>query len=343
MYESCYGLRELPFKLTADPKYLFLTRRHREALSTLEYGLFSAKAVTVLIGEVGTGKTTLIGAALESDRCRNVTCVHLTNPTLTRAEFVEMLAQRFGLSASARGSKTAMLVELESVLRERRAAGAITAIVIDEAQSMRDELLEEVRLLANIETKADKLLPVVLAGQPELGYRLNEPGLRQLKQRITLRCEVEAFTTHETAGYITQRVKVAGGDATRIFTREAVMLIHEKSGGIPRTINVLCDNALLTGFALNRQPIDSEVVFEVMRDLDLGDARIHNAGSIATVDDSALGRRGDGLEQVPAAANVSKPDADEAEKAEVPGDGEIEPQPLFQGYRQSRRLSLFGR
>jgi general secretion pathway protein A len=270
MYQGFYGLYELPFELTPNPKYLFLTPRHREALSNLEYGLSSAKAITVLIGEAGTGKTTLLQAATESDRCRGVDTVRVNNPALTRAEFVELLARRFSLSPRAEQSKATLLSEVEEVLRERRARGEIVALVIDEAQSLSAELLEEIRLLANIETPTEKLLPLVLAGQPELRDRLNEPGLRQLKQRVTIRCEILPFTLDETASYIARRVSTAGGDPLRLFSREAVELIHGHSRGIPRVINVICDNALLTGFGLGRQSVDRATVLEVTRDFDLG-------------------------------------------------------------------------
>ena len=269
MYQRFYGLRELPFELTPNPRYLYLTPRHREALSNLQYGLFSAKAVTMLVGEAGTGKTTLLRAALESDSCRNVRCVYLSNPALTRSEFVEILARRFELSPEAAVSKAAMLGELETVLHERRSKGEITALVIDEAQTLSSELLEEIRLLANIETATEKLLPLVLAGQPELGERMEDTGLRQLKQRVALRCDVSPFNLPETAAYISSRIRTAGGEASRLFTREAVTLIHECSRGIPRTINVICDNALVTGLALNRQPVDREMVLEVSRDFAL--------------------------------------------------------------------------
>ena len=270
MYQQFYGLRELPFDLTTNPRYLFFSTRHREALSNLQYGLFSAKPVTVLIGEAGTGKTTLLRAALDSDLCRNVRCVYLNNPTLTRAEFVESLARRFDLSEQAATSKTTLLLELEHILHERRARGEITALVVDEAQSLTSELLEEVRLLANIETATEKLLPLVLAGQPELADRLNDPALRQLKQRVALRCEVIPFELPETAAYIASRIRTAGGEAARLFTREAVTLIHERSLGIPRTISVICDNALVNGMALARRPVDREIVLDVVRDFDLG-------------------------------------------------------------------------
>src|SRR3954462_1105573 len=269
MYQRFYGLRELPFELTPNPSFLFLSARHREALSNLEYGLSTAKPVTVLIGEAGTGKTTLLRAALESERCRKVRCVYLNNPALTRDEFVETLARRFDLGPAAERSKAGLLAQLERVLRDRRTAGEITALVVDEAQSLSIELLEEVRLLANIETATQKLLPLVLAGQPELSDRLNDPALRQLKQRVALRCEIAPFDLHETAAYIATRVRTAGGEASRLFTREAVTLIHEFSHGIPRTISVMCDNALISGMALGRQPVDRGIVMEVSADFDL--------------------------------------------------------------------------
>jgi general secretion pathway protein A len=269
MYERFYGLRELPFELSPNPKYLFLPNRHREALRNLQYGLSSAKAITVLTGEAGTGKTTLLHAAIESDLCRNVSCVYLNNPALTRQEFIQVLSARFGLGPGSAESKATLLDQLEGSLRERRSRGLITALVIDEAQSLSHELLEEIRLLANIETTTEKLLPLVIAGQPELRDRLNEPGLRQLKQRVTLRCEILPFAQEETAAYIAMRIRTAGGDAARLFTREAVMLIHQISGGIPRTISVICDNALVTGYGLGRQPVDSAIVHEVERDFDL--------------------------------------------------------------------------
>jgi general secretion pathway protein A len=269
MYQQFYGLRELPFELTPNPRYLFLPRQPREALSTLVYGLSSVKGLTVLIGEAGMGKTTLLHAALQSEACRNVRAVSLVNPTLTRSEFLEMISMQFGLSARAGQSKTALLTELEAALRARRVRGQLTALIIDEAQSLSDEILEEIRLLANNETATEKLMALVLAGQPELRDRLNGRELRQLKQRVTLRCELTPFSQHETAAYIASRIHTAGGDAARLFTREAVMLIHERSRGIARTISVLCDNALLTGFGLGRKPVTYEIVLEVARDFDL--------------------------------------------------------------------------
>jgi general secretion pathway protein A len=304
MYQRFYGFNELPFELTPNPKYIFFTKQHREALSNLQYGLFSAKSITLLMGEAGTGKTTLLRAALDSDRCRQVSCVYINNPALKRDEFVELLANRFELGPRAAESKTALLAELERVLVERRLRGEITALVVDEAQCLSTELLEEIRLLANSETATEKLLPVVLAGQPELRDRLNDPGLRQLKQRVALRCEIAPFRVEETAGYLTARIRVAGGDAANVFTRDAVMLIHEQSRGIPRTINVICDNALLTGMAIGRRLIDCEIIREVVRDFDLGHSEPRAQASDAS-------RGPDHVESEPPAAALD-PSPDEA-------------------------------
>jgi general secretion pathway protein A len=269
MYQRFYGLRELPFELTSDPRYLYYTSGHREALSNLQYGLSEAKAVTVLIGEAGTGKTTLLRAAVESEPCRNVQCIYVNNPALTRGEFIQSLARWFGLGSDAATSKSTLLEELERLLRDRIARGVTMALVVDEAQSLSPKILEEVRLLANIETPTRKLLPLVLAGQPEMSARLNEPGLRQLKQRVALRCEISPFNVDETAAYVASRIRTAGGNAAKLFSREAVMLVHEYSRGIARTVNVLCDNALLNGMALGRQLVGRDIVLDVIKDFDL--------------------------------------------------------------------------
>ena len=269
MYESFYGFRERPFDLTPNPRFLVMTDVHREALSNLEYGIASRTGITLLVGDAGTGKTTLIRTALERQPER-VHCVHLQNPALTRGEFVEMLAWRFELSDRARESKTVLLLELEDVLKRRADAGESTVLLIDEAQSLPRDILEEIRLLANIETNERKLLSVIMAGQPEVTSLLNDESLRQLKQRVALRCELRPLTLQETAGYIAGRIRSAGGVGAQVFTREAVTLIHERSRGIPRTISVICDNALLTGFAVGQRPVNSSTIREVCRDFDLG-------------------------------------------------------------------------
>ena len=269
MYEQYYGFRERPFDLTPNPRYLFLTPKHQEALSTLRYGLSSRKGITLLIGEAGTGKTTLLNVVLASIRPALDRCVYINNPTLTRGEFFELLASGFGLEGKAVSSKTRFLLELTRGIHERHRLGGLTAIVIDEAQSLPDALLEEVRLLANIETAVEKLLPVLLVGQPELARRLDEPGLQQMKQRVALRSEIGPLSLPETAGYIAGRIRIAGGDVSQVFTRDAVVAIFDRSRGIPRTISVICDNALVTGFATDAKPITKKVVLEVCSDLAL--------------------------------------------------------------------------
>jgi general secretion pathway protein A len=356
MYQQYYGLRELPFELTPNPKYLFLTKQHREALSTLVYGLSSGKGVTALIGEAGTGKTTLLHAALQSEHCRHVTCVYLMNPALTRNEFIEILSVQFGLSGHAARSKAGLLQELDAILRERRTRGQMTALLIDEAQSLSTELLEEIRLLANSETANEKLLSLVLAGQPELRDRLNEKELRQLKQRVTLRCEIQPFTLQETAAYIASRIRTAGGEAARLFTREAVMLVHERSGGIPRTISVICDNALLTGFGMARQPVDYEMVLEVARDFDLYETRVRDVTTLMnpTVPEISLVPPPVEVDTDVAVAGPSEtpePAVDAAPVAEAPGRDEPaddeddrveEARPIFGATKPRARFSFFG-
>jgi type II secretory pathway predicted ATPase ExeA len=272
MYEAFYGLRERPFELTPNPRFLFMTSQHREALTTLEYGLSGRTGIALLVGEAGTGKTTVVHAALQSQSVQHSHVVYLNNPALTRGEFLEFLAAGFALSLDAAKSKTRCLSELTEMLAGRHRAGSMAALVIDEAQCLPDELLEEIRLLANIESASEKLLSIILAGQPELAVRLNHPSLRQLKQRIGLRCSLEPLGNADTGAYIAARVRVAGGDVNSVFTADAIHTIHERSAGIPRTISVICDNALVSGFALDRRPVDRPVVLEVCRDFDFTEA-----------------------------------------------------------------------
>ncbi|MGE3513129.1 MAG: ExeA family protein [Vicinamibacterales bacterium] len=266
MYEDFFGLRERPFDLSPNPQYLFLTGRQREALSNLHYGLSVRRGFALLLGDAGTGKTTLLRTALAELDAPEVDYVLISNPTLSRDEFYEALATGFRLDYA---SKTGFLRKLEARLQQSLQENRVCTLVIDEAQSLPNELLEEVRLLSNIETDTTKLLNVVLVGQPELAERLNRSDLRQLKQRISLRCELRPFDLNETAGYIATRLRLAGGTPAGIFTREAVRVIAQSSAGIPRTINVLCDNALISGFAASEKPVGVRIVEEVCRDFDL--------------------------------------------------------------------------
>ena len=272
MYAPFYGLKEAPFDLTPNSRFLFLSPRQSEALGNLRYALASSKGFTLITGDAGTGKTTLLRTALAELGDTANRYVLVSNPTLGRAEFYEHLARAFGLSEEARTSKTRFLLDLQDDVEARFAAGGLTGLVIDEAQSMPYELLEEIRLLGNIETPATKLVNIVLTGQPELADRLNDPSLRQLKQRIALRCELKPLTLPETGAYVSGRLRIAGGSPDKIFTREAIIRIHEASAGIPRTINVMCDNAMISGFAVQAKPIPVALVEDVCRDFDLGNA-----------------------------------------------------------------------
>lgn len=273
MYESFFGLRERPFDLTPNPRFLLMMPTHREALANLHYGLTARKGLTVLIGEAGSGKTTLVHAVRGEWDAAGHRVAHLSNPTLSRAEFFEYLAAVFGLSAEAGGSKARFLTEFLQFVTERHAKGGITGLVIDEAQALSDELLEEVRLLINNETASEKLFQVLLVGQPELSERLDQPALRQIKQRIALRCTLSTLTVTQVASYIAGRIQVAGGTAATVFTREAVMAVHAHSHGIPRVISVICDNVLVAGFAAGVRPIPSSIVEEICRDFGIQRAK----------------------------------------------------------------------
>jgi type II secretory pathway predicted ATPase ExeA len=267
MYERYYGLQERPFDLSPNPRFLCYTPQHREALVHLQYGLAGRPGVTMLVGEAGTGKTTLVRAALQALNGSSP-IVHLSNPTLTRTEFFDCLAAGFGFPPDAGRSKFQFLRELGKSLAA--AGGPALALVVDEAQSVPYELLEEIRLLTNAESAGGRSLAVALVGQPELARRLDEARLRQLKQRVVLRCELTPLSLKDTAAYISARVRTAGGEATRLFTRDAVVAIHGYSTGIPRVISVICDNALVNGLAADQKPVGAATIHEVSRTLSIG-------------------------------------------------------------------------
>ena len=319
MYEEYYGLRERPFELSPNPRFLFFSKGHREALTHLQYGLTGRPGVTVLLGEAGTGKTTLVRAALHGAAGPRATIVHVSNPTLTRSEFYEYLAAGFGFSADAGASKAVFLQELERSLGERAASGGgVLALIVDEAQSLPHELLEEIRLLTNTEVNG-RAAAVALVGQPELADRLNEPRLRQLKQRVALRCELPSLDLRDTAAYIAARVRIAGGAAEQLFTRDAVIAIHEHSGGIPRLVSVICDNALISGFAADVKPIGRSLIVEVCRDFVL------TQGSTAAAPALLVG----GVVQ------ATPPDAN------APAAETSQAAPMFSGMTRRRRFSFF--
>jgi general secretion pathway protein A len=334
MYEAFFGLKERPFDLAPNPRFLYVTGPQREALSNLRYGLTTPRGLTLLLGEAGTGKTTLVQTVLSELESGKVECVLVSNPTLTRDEFYEYLAKAFHLDGDTGSSKTRFLFAFRNHLEQRQQAGKLSALIIDEAQSVPYDLLEEVRLLSNIETPTAKLLNVVLAGQPELADRLNEASLRQLKQRISLRCELKTLSFQETAAYIAGRLRIAGGNPSAIFSREAVAAIHESSAGVPRTINVICDNVLIGGFAAQVKPITRALVRDVVHDFDLAQRRANAVGPVEGFVDAAPA-------QTPAAEPVSEPAAAPAAPAAPPAQPAAEGGGRLFGVYNRRRFSFF--
>lgn len=268
MYLEFYGLKEAPFGLTPDPRYIFKTESHLEVTATIRYAVEHNKGLVVVTGEVGTGKTTMLRAALQQ-LGEDVLCVYIFNPFLTAAEFYEQLAAEFQLDLPRRVSKTELLSKLGHVLALRHAEGLRSVLIVDEAHGLPAELLEEIRLLLNFETSTEKLLQVVLSGQPELHELLNRPSLRQLKQRISLRCDVKALSLFEINKYVRFRLKQAGAKNVNLFDNSAIGLIGHVSQGIPRVVNNICDNALLYGYAAGAEVITRDIIEEVVETLDL--------------------------------------------------------------------------
>jgi general secretion pathway protein A len=268
MYENFYSLKEKPFNLSPDPRFIYFTERHCEALANLVYGIRERKGFLVLSGEVGTGKTTLVNALLDTLERSRALSAFVFNPILTSREFFDYLLADFGIRCDTT-SKSQCLLSLNSFLLERYRAGQVTVLVIDEAQNLTVEILEEIRLLTNLETSTEKLLQIVLVGQPELSVKLNSRELRQLKQRINLRCTLEPLTLSETSEYINTRLEIAGLPKQTVFPRSSIEEIFRWSHGIPRVVNVICDNALLTGYACDTKMIGPDIIREVARDLEL--------------------------------------------------------------------------
>jgi general secretion pathway protein A len=268
MYLEYYGLKRVPFALTPDPQFLFRTESHLEALATLGYAVSHNKGLIVITGESGTGKTTILRAVM-GQIGRDVNLAYIFNPFLTAAEFFEQLAVEMNLDALQEASKPARLALMGQLLAERHSRGLRTVLIIDEAHGLPTALLEEIRLLMNFETDSEKLIQVVLSGQPELLNILNRPALRQLKQRVSLRCNIKPLSVFEIGKYIRFRLKEAGADNVNLFEQSAVFLISQASQGIPRVINNICDNALLYGFASQALSVTREIVEEVVSNLEL--------------------------------------------------------------------------
>ena len=270
MYRKFYNLTRNPFEVSPDPFFFYPTPRHNEALALLNYGVLRRKGFVVVTGEVGTGKTLLVRCLLDSLSLHKVAFAYIYNPILTVQSFLEQVLTDLGLSSASR-SKSEALARLNNYLMARSREDLTTALVVDESQLLSWELLEEIRLLTNLETAHHKLLQIVLAGQPELDQKLDSHQLRQLKQRVGLRCNLLPLELKEVEGYIHRRLELAGANERQdaIFSHEAIKAVYALSKGIPRLINTLCENSLMLGFGLQLTQITPAVVREVAADFRL--------------------------------------------------------------------------
>jgi general secretion pathway protein A len=270
MYKEFFGLRANPFNVNPDPRYLYLTRHTEEALACLTYGIQSRKGFVLLTGEVGTGKTTLINKLLEWLRLQQVATAFIFNSRLDVPQFLDFMMADFAIPCDSK-SKSQVLQRLYNWLLDRYRAGETAVLIVDEAQNLSDEVLEEIRMLTNLETFTEKLLQIVLVGQPELEQRLKQPQLRQLRQRLTLRAKTHPFNLEETKSYITQRLRIAGSNGDSVFEPEAVAALYKYSIGVPRVINLLCEHCLVSSFVDQKKTVSAEIVDAVAKDFDLGD------------------------------------------------------------------------
>ena len=263
MYKTFYNLQRNPFEITPDPSFLFTTKRHNEALATLYYGVRRHKGFVVLTGAVGTGKTLLIRTLLHLLKLSNVHYSYVFNSRLGSMEFLQYVAADFGLPTTGK-NKSDLLLDLGRLVISRFKKGLTTVLVIDEAHHLSEDVLEEVRLLTNLETTQEKLLQILLVGQPELDEKLDSLNLLQLKQRIALRSHLQALELEETEGYIRRRMEIAGhADPDALFPFGTVLEIQRQSRGIPRLINTLCENALISGYARQASVITAQMIEEI--------------------------------------------------------------------------------
>ena len=269
MYRSFFGLRVLPFGASPDPRFLYMMPRIREALACLQYGIAARKGFVVMTGEVGTGKTTLLKTVLSSFTKDRVSTAFVFNPRLDVLDFLEFVLTDFGIPPKAR-TKSGMLLQLNRWLIERFRNQELCAIVVDEAQNLSWELLEEIRLLTNLETSSEKLVQIVLSGQPELEEKLRNPSVRQLRQRISMWCKTYPLSSEETQAYIAERLRIAGARQP-VLSPEAVQLVYRYSKGIPRLINLICEHAMISAYVEQIKPIPARIVESVSTELDLDD------------------------------------------------------------------------
>jgi len=270
MYKEFFGLRANPFNVNPDPRYLFLTRHTEEALACLTYGIQTRKGFVLLTGEVGTGKTTLINKLLEWLRLQQVATAFVFNSKMNVPQFLDYMMTDFGIPVET-DSKSQILMRLYNWLLDRYRAGETAVLIVDEAQNLSDDVLEEIRMMTNLETFTEKLLQIILVGQPELEQRLKQPQLRQLRQRLTLRAKTHPLSLEETKAYVAQRLRIAGSNGHMIFEPEALAAIHRYSAGIPRVVNLLCEHCLVGAFVDQQRTVSPAGVEAVAREFDLGD------------------------------------------------------------------------
>ena len=268
MYKRFYGLKENPFNVNPDPRFLFLTKQIEEALTGLMYGIQTRKGVITLTGEVGTGKTTMVNRLLDWLHHRRTRTAFLFNSRMNSSQLFDFILAEFEIICESK-SKSQQLMKLNHWLLERYRAGETVVLIVDEAQNLTFPVLEEIRLLTNLETSTEKLLQIVLSGQAELEEKLKLPQMRQLRQRIMLRCQTSAFTQEQGRDYIRERLRIAGADGQPIFSEKAIDVVHLYSFGIPRVINLLCEHSLVNGYAEQQRPIQPEIVEEVAREFQL--------------------------------------------------------------------------
>lgn len=267
MYCHFYGLKERPFNVTSDPAFFFLSNKHKEALSHLLYGVSQRKGIIVLTGEIGTGKTTLCRFFL-NQLGKDVKTAFILNPHFSETQLLEAIVKDFGLKQK-NNSRPSLIWELNKFLLKESEAGFNIVLIVDEAQNLKPALLEQIRLLSNLETEKDKLLQVILVGQPELNDKLNLYDLRQLRQRIMVRYHITPLEFNEIKTYINHRLNIAGAADNRIeFKDDAIELISKFSSGTPRLINMLCDRALLAGFVAETNIIDSNIIKKCLDEFD---------------------------------------------------------------------------
>ena len=266
MYEKFYGFRERPFEITPDPKFLYLSENHKEALAHLTYAVRERRGFTVVTGEVGTGKTILVQTLL-SQLDGNTKTAYLFNPMMGSTDFLHYICQDLGLKSQNK-SKGQYLSQLHKFLMSCYSKNETVVLIVDEAHKLDPKLLEEVRLLTNLETSKNKLLQVILIGQPELSEIMEKPEFRQLKQRVSLRYHVHPLNKEDTKKYVRKRLRVAGTFNLNIFTPKALNKIYRYTKGIPRLINIVCDNALLMGYATDQKVIGRKIVHEAIKNLD---------------------------------------------------------------------------